>query len=137
MAAKKADTTVRAPRRRAPARRLRATLRLVHTSSAGDGGVVELPQGVFSIGRGDCDLSLEEDARASRLHARIHVESDGARVRIVDSSANGTYVNGAPVKTAPLRDGDVVRIGDSVLVVRLVPVEAAAAPEISGLLGTA
>src|SRR5689334_24941584 len=51
------------------------------------------------------------DARASRMHARITVERDpstgAARYRITDlGSTNGTLLNGDPVPDAYLQDGD-------------------------------
>lgn len=60
------------------------------------------------------------DARASRMHARITTEKDAAtgetRYRISDlGSTNGTLVNGQPVKDAYLQDGDKVTVGEHLL----------------------
>lgn len=60
------------------------------------------------------------DARASRLHARITTEKDGAagetRYRIFDlGSTNGTIVNGIPVRDVLLEDGDKIIIGEHLL----------------------
>ncbi len=60
------------------------------------------------------------DARASRLHARINIEYDQnsgeMRHRITDlGSTNGTLVNGRPVTDAILEDGDKIVIGDHLL----------------------
>lgn len=60
------------------------------------------------------------DARASRLHARITSERDPGSgeyfYRIVDlGSTNGTLVNGLPVQSAILRNGDKVTIGEHLL----------------------
>jgi len=65
-----------------------------------------------SLGRGDVDVRIDDDG-LSRLHATIYREGD--RVWIVDeNSTNGTFVNGAQVRSAgtPLNDGDIVRIGN-------------------------
>ena len=66
-----------------------------------------------SFGRGsDADHRPPDDG-LSRLHATVY--RDGDNVWIVDeNSTNGTFVNGEPVHGAgtPLRDGDVVRIGN-------------------------
>ena len=60
------------------------------------------------------------DARASRMHARITTEKDtetgAARYRISDlGSTNGTIVNGIPVKEILLEDGDKIIIGEHLL----------------------
>src|SRR5215213_8435280 len=52
------------------------------------------------------------DGRASRLHAVVRKLQSGFTV--VDlNSANGTYVNEKRIKEHLLREGDVVRIGDT------------------------
>ena len=60
------------------------------------------------------------DARASRLHARITTERDPetgfARYRITDlGSTNGTVVNGQLITGAILQDGDKIVIGEHLL----------------------
>jgi diguanylate cyclase (GGDEF)-like protein len=60
------------------------------------------------------------DARASRLHARITTERDPrtgfARYRITDlGSTNGTTLNGQLVTDALLQDGDKIVIGEHML----------------------
>jgi diguanylate cyclase (GGDEF)-like protein len=60
------------------------------------------------------------DARASRLHARITTERDAAtgemRYRITDlGSTNGTILNGQPITNALLQDGDKVVIGEHLM----------------------
>jgi diguanylate cyclase (GGDEF)-like protein len=60
------------------------------------------------------------DARASRLHARITTERDEetgeARYRITDlASTNGTLLNGKQISEAFLEDGDKLVIGEHLL----------------------
>jgi two-component system, cell cycle response regulator len=60
------------------------------------------------------------DARASRLHARIRTERDPhtgeAVYRVTDlGSTNGTLLNGEPVADAYLQDGDKLTIGEQLL----------------------
>jgi diguanylate cyclase (GGDEF)-like protein len=60
------------------------------------------------------------DARASRLHARITTEKDtqtgDTRYRINDlKSTNGTLVNGQPIAEAYLQDGDKITVGEHLL----------------------
>ena len=83
--------------------------------------------------RGGVDVLLP-DARVSLVHARIE-RRKGAYFLVDDGSTNGTRLNGAAVATGlrqPLREGDLVTIGDYALAVSL-PVSAAgeARPESS------
>jgi len=73
-----------------------------------------LPDGIVRIGRGgENDVILQSDS-VSRRHARI--ESRGGNHHLVDSqSTNGTYVNDEPVHDQPLRRGDQIKIGDTIL----------------------
>jgi pSer/pThr/pTyr-binding forkhead associated (FHA) protein len=57
----------------------------------------------------ECDVVLY-DAGVSRRHCRIFSEGTGYIVEDM-GSANGTKVNGAPVKTQPLNDGDKLTLG--------------------------
>jgi len=70
--------------------------------------------GTFTtLGRSDeCEVVLEDPA-ASRRHAEVRNE-DGAFVLTDLGSTNGTSVNGAPVTTHVLEDGDRVMIGETV-----------------------
>jgi hypothetical protein len=73
---------------------------------------VELPGSVAVLGRDPaCDIVLN-DSKCSRRHAIVEDGPEGLVVR--DSgSANGIYVNGRRVETAPLRPGDTLRLGDA------------------------
>jgi pSer/pThr/pTyr-binding forkhead associated (FHA) protein/uncharacterized membrane protein len=73
---------------------------------------------VSQIGRTDeCAVCLNKDTLISRRHASIN--HSGTDWSITDSgSANGTYVNSrklASSATAPLRPGDHIKLGDTVL----------------------
>ncbi|MFE8600984.1 DUF4388 domain-containing protein [Archangium violaceum] len=67
------------------------------------------------IGRSsELDMVLVEDM-VSRKHARIMVNGTG-QISIEDlGSTNGTFVNGEKVKQAPLKEGDRILIGTSIL----------------------
>ena len=75
-----------------------------------------------TIGRQDaCDVAVPEDPSVSRVHAVL--ERIGDEWTLVDdgSSRNGSFVNGQRVHGRQLlRDGDVVRVGDTRLVFRAV-----------------
>ncbi|HEY8430948.1 MAG TPA: sigma-54-dependent Fis family transcriptional regulator, partial [Sandaracinaceae bacterium] len=74
------------------------------------------------------------DPRASRRHAIFH-PTKGPGVLLEDVSSNGTFVNGHRVAgSIVLQDGDVIRVGDSFLLVRFAPSEGgdAEVPQIEG-----
>lgn len=73
----------------------------------------DLRQRVISIGRGaDNDLVIDKDS-VSRRHVRI--ENRTTEVLISDlGSTNGTYVNDFIIKEHVLRNGDLVKIGDTI-----------------------
>lgn len=67
----------------------------------------------------EADIRIN-DARVSRMHARITVErveeTGETRYRISDlGSTNGTLLNGHPIPEAILADGDKITIGDHLL----------------------
>ncbi|QUR69736.1 FHA domain-containing protein [Mycobacterium spongiae] len=77
--------------------------------------VGELPPGALKIGRAsDNDIVIPE-VLASRHHATLIPTPAGTEIRD-NRSINGTFVNGARIDSALLRDGDVVTIGNIDLV---------------------
>ena len=83
----------------------------------GPGTRHELTTGRNVIGRGtEADIRLP-DTGVSRKH--VDVVLDGGTATVEDlGSTNGTLVNGRRVSRHALSDGDVIRIGHSVLVYR-------------------
>jgi hypothetical protein len=83
----------------------------------GPGTRHELTHGRNVIGRGtEADIRLP-DTGVSRKH--VDVVLDGGTATVEDlGSTNGTLVNGRRVSRQALADGDVIRIGHSVLVYR-------------------
>lgn len=80
-------------------------------------------------------ISLPGDPQASRKHASVH-KSPAGGLRIVDEgSSNGTSVNGRRITESTLVDGDVIMVGDSLMVVSVEPQELGDAP-VPELLGT-
>ncbi|MFC9129886.1 FHA domain-containing protein [Streptomyces sp. NPDC057099] len=73
-----------------------------------------LPARTVRIGRAtDNDLVID-DLVVSRRHAELRALPDGT-YEITDlGSHNGTYLNGSPVTSAPVGQGDIVGIGHSV-----------------------
>ncbi len=74
-------------------------------------------QGNLQVGRADaCQIKLS-DTYVSSFHARIF-SRDGQWYVEDLGSTNGTLVNGRRITRQALSDGDVIRIGHSVLVYR-------------------
>jgi diguanylate cyclase (GGDEF)-like protein len=68
----------------------------------------------FEIGRSSKnDLFLDQES-VSRQHARITYDGKSHWVQDLDST-NGTYVNDEAVREKRLRDGDLLRVGRSIL----------------------
>lgn len=74
---------------------------------------VEIRAGGLRVGRthGQNDLVIA-DPELSRAHARFEVTTK-SELRLVDSSTNGTWVNGQRIKSVLLQSGWVVRFGIS------------------------
>ncbi len=72
-----------------------------------------LPADRFTVGRHADGLSVS-DSRMSRVHFELRPGSEFDVVRLRDlGSKNGTLVNGVPAQQEYLRDGAVIRAGDS------------------------
>jgi pSer/pThr/pTyr-binding forkhead associated (FHA) protein len=72
-----------------------------------EGTAHEVPVGEFTLGRSvACNLRADVNA-VSKVHARIERSSDQLLLSDL-SSSNGTFLNGTRVRTAILRDGDVL-----------------------------
>ena len=90
----------------------------------------ELRRGSLLLGRGsECELVVE-DLLVSRLHARVHVETDGVRVEDLYST-NGVYLNGERITHARLiHQGDRIFIGNHEIVLVEVRTDRAPAPSV-------
>ncbi len=85
---------------------------LIGASAAYANFQVSIEGNRFVIGRdpSQCDLVLEPTI-VSKVHAVIEIDAAG-RALVTDlQSRNGTFVNGAPVTRAEIRDGDTVSFG--------------------------
>ncbi|CAM4342797.1 PAS domain S-box protein [Myxococcus xanthus] len=81
------------------------------TTPAAIGKAYRLDQGEHIIGRGSDVTVRIDDHGVSRKHARVVRAGDGAcHVTDLDST-NGTLLNGVPVSTAELMEGDRLQIG--------------------------
>jgi diguanylate cyclase (GGDEF)-like protein len=88
---------------------------LVVVTGAGSIGKMYRLESRLAIGRApQCQVHIDEDG-VSRRHAQLELTAEG-NVQIVDlESRNGTFVNGASVSRATLRDGDKIQIGDTTI----------------------
>jgi pSer/pThr/pTyr-binding forkhead associated (FHA) protein len=93
-------------------------LQVVVREGANRGRVFKLVDGQsLTIGRGkDTDTALD-DVSTSRRHCKITAE-DGKVVLTDTGSASGTFVNGKKVSEATLAVGDLITVGDTVLLLR-------------------
>ena len=93
---------------------------LVLRDGAGEQRIVALDDATMTIGRSDdADVSLDWDGEVSRLHAQL--ETAAGEWLVVDDglSRNGTFVNGQRVAARRrLTDGDAIRVGATVMLVR-------------------
>jgi hypothetical protein len=83
----------------------------------GSGRSYQLTEGTHVIGRGQDSAFRLPDTGVSRRH--FEISWDGHQATLTDlGSTNGTTVNGNPVQSWQLNDGDVIRVGHSSLVFR-------------------
>ena len=83
-------------------------VQLVHIHGPMKGEIQEFAGNEIFIGRHpSCDLQFPKDIVAiSRKHA--HIIREGNRFKLVDSSTNGTFVNGTKIDESWLKNGDVI-----------------------------
>jgi pSer/pThr/pTyr-binding forkhead associated (FHA) protein len=87
-------------------------VQLVHFTGPLKGKIQEFSSTSVTLGRDpQCDVVFPKELLiVSRKHA--HIEREGNRFKVIDHSANGTFVNGNRVNEAFLRHGDVLTIGE-------------------------
>ncbi len=82
---------------------------------ADQGRRFELKARPMALGRDGSNPIRLHDHEVSRRHAEVRPDEAHA-YRVVDlGSANGTFLNGQPVDQAPLRSGDQLQIGQTVM----------------------
>lgn len=140
------DDTVTLPNsaRPAPLSKRRPRLHVLYALQPGilRGPAESLPVGVTYLGRrlmpSHEGITLDSDPSLSAEHARIEVTEGDHQVTLYDlESKNGTWVGRtrlAPGQSAPVRDGDIMRLGSTLLLLRYEPSKSADA-EIAALLG--
>jgi len=89
-----------------------------------NGTTVYLTQSESIIGRGATATVVINDGGASRNHARIIWNGKAAGLEDLQST-NGTLLNGQRVSASPLEQGDVIEIGGTRMIFRILPGSAA------------
>ena len=89
-----------------------------------NGTTVYLTQSESIIGRGATATVVINDGGASRNHARIIWNGKAAGLEDLQST-NGTLLNGQRVSASPLEQGDVIEIGATRMIFRILPGSAA------------
>ncbi|MDM0120700.1 FHA domain-containing protein [Variovorax arabinosiphilus] len=85
--------------------------RLIILSKAGTPRQINLAEGRTTIGRTDRNTLVLDSPLVSRAHAAIDVV--GTSVTVTDlRSSNGTLVNGRKIGVHPLKNREVLEIGD-------------------------
>jgi len=111
-----ADLPEQMPSARAPLQQASGNggpvLMAIKGNEAGKAFALDKP--VVIIGRGVSSDVTIWDIRASRAHCRVDRQGDLFRVSDLNSS-NGTYVHGHKITTHDLREGDVIKIGGTML----------------------
>ncbi|HZQ34336.1 MAG TPA: ABC transporter transmembrane domain-containing protein, partial [Dehalococcoidia bacterium] len=89
--------------------------RLLLQDAAGNRRAITLNEQFTGIGRNPNNDIVLPDRRVSGFHARIERDAAGRFVLTDSGSTNGTRINGQPVTSAELRDGDVIQLGGTTL----------------------
>ena len=107
---------------------------LVLRTGAGAQQIVELDVERLSIGRStQNEVALPEDTEISRLHAELELIGGEWTVSDDGLSRNGTFVNGTRISGRHrLRDGDVVRVGQTAIAYRRPTAEDSRPTQIAG-----
>ncbi len=89
--------------------------RLLLQDEAGNRRAITLNEQFTGIGRNPNNDIVLPDRRVSGFHARIERDASGRFILTDSGSTNGTRVNGQPITSVELRDGDVIQLGGTTL----------------------
>jgi pSer/pThr/pTyr-binding forkhead associated (FHA) protein len=95
---------------------------LVVVKGEGRGAFVHVVEPV-TIGRSSKASFTIEDTKASSIHAKVTPLESGVVILEDLGSTNGTYVNKERIEQTPLRSGDLIKIGRTLIVFRDEPAE--------------
>ena len=103
------DTTI--PDLMAEAKPMNPTLTIVKGPHVGES--FELDQPVLTLGRDPNNGVFLNDMTVSRKHARMNLENVSSGLATIEDlgSLNGTWVDGAIVSKARIKDGSTIQVG--------------------------
>ncbi len=88
--------------------------RLIVIRGVDEGKQFELTAAAVTVGRHSANAVPLHDTQVSRRHLEVRAAPHG--YELIDlGSGNGTLLNGQPVRTAPLRSGDTITLGQTML----------------------
>lgn len=91
-----------------------------HPALEFNGETVHLTGPEIIIGRGSTAQVILSDSGASRHHARILWSGKIGGLEDLQST-NGTVLNGTRITSSPIEQGDVIQIGGTTLIFRILP----------------
>jgi signal transduction histidine kinase len=89
--------------------------RLIVTRGVDEGKQFDLSGATVTVGRHSSNAVALHDTQVSRRHLELRAEPSGGYWLVDLGSGNGTLLNGHAIQEAPLRSGDTITIGQSVL----------------------
>ena len=89
--------------------------RLIVLRGVDEGKQFELSGAVISVGRHSSNAVALHDTQVSRRHLELRSLAAGGYSVFDLGSGNGTLLNGQSVSSAPLRSGDQISLGQSIL----------------------
>ena len=89
--------------------------RLIVIRGPDEGKQFELASPLMTVGRHSSNAVPLHDTQISRRHLELRANADGGYSLADLGSGNGTLVNGLPVTAAPLRSGDEIALGQTLL----------------------
>ena len=92
------------------------TLAFAITVGDQDAGTQEFDQEMVTIGKGAAAVLQIEDPALADLHAAVQLGDDDSVTLLDLGSESGTLLNGNPINNEAVKDGDEIRIGNTVLV---------------------
>jgi pSer/pThr/pTyr-binding forkhead associated (FHA) protein len=102
-------------------RKPRVLAYLIEREGEALGRVHQLEEDVTDIGRDPRNHIVLGDVQISGFHARVERVPDGSFLVHDRNSTNGTFVNGEQIKEMrPIGENDVVRLGTTTLVLKMV-----------------
>jgi len=104
---------------------------LIVTRGVDEGKQFELSGGTVTVGRHSSNAVALHDTQVSRRHLELRAESGGGFWLVDLGSGNGTLLNGHAIQEAPLRSGDTITVGQSVLMYTAGGSEAASGNELT------